>query len=342
MLLIASFEVAAQSALPQKGIPAIAKAAKNAVVTIVMEDNDKPIALGTGFLVSADGAVLTNYHVIANGNTAVVKLSDGRMLIVDGVLAADRVRDLAVIKIHGKNFRTLILGNSDRVEVGEEVVAIGHPLGLELTVSNGILSAVPTIEKEGGKFLQVTAPISHGSSGGPLFNMAGEVIGITSGINENGENLNFAIPVNDAKRLLNKQYAVMHGLPNEPEETDAAPPLAPPAPLKTKPEWPAFLLKDVGHIEDGDKFESAFAQASICDHIKLYRESDSSPKPRSLEVAYYDIQFTYIGKGVVNGGPYALYMTLPNGFQTISFYESAAVAADKACLLLVFDRPPWW
>ena len=163
---------ATQSAPPRMDIPAIAKAAKNAVVTIVMEDNDKPIALGTGFLVSGDGTILTNYHVIANGNTAVVKLSDGRMLLVDGVLAADKVRDLAVIKIHGKNFQTLILGNSDRVQVGEEVIAIGNPLGLELTVSNGILSGVRTIKKEGGKFLQVTAPISHGSSGGPLFDMA--------------------------------------------------------------------------------------------------------------------------------------------------------------------------
>jgi len=337
MLLIASVDAAAQSAPPRKSIPAIAKAAKNAVVTIVMEDNDKPIALGTGFLVSADGAILTNYHVIANGNTAVVKLSDGTMLIVDGVLAADKVRDLAVIKIHGKNFQTLILGNSDRVAVGEEVVAIGHPLGLELTVSNGILSAVPTIEKEGGKFLQVTAPISHGSSGGPLFNMVGEVIGITSGINENGENLNFAIPVNDAKLLLNKQYAAMHGLPNEPEESEAAPP---PAPSKTKPEWPAFRLKDVGHTKEGDKFESAFAQASMCEHIKLYRESDSSPKPKSGEVAYYDIQLVEISD--TTGEKYALYMTLPNGFQTIDSYKSAAVAANKACMLVAFDRPPWW
>ena len=141
----------------------------------MIADNDKPIALGTGFLVGADGTILTNYHVIANGNTAVVKFSDGTVLPVDGVLAADKVRDLAVIKIHGKNLQTLILGNSERIQVGEEVVAIGNPLGLELTVSNGILSAVRTVEKEGGKFLQVTAPISHGSSGGPLFNMAGEV-----------------------------------------------------------------------------------------------------------------------------------------------------------------------
>jgi hypothetical protein len=96
------------------------------------------------------------------------------------------------------------------------VVAIGNPLGLELTVSNGILSGVRTAEKEGGKFLQITAPISHGSSGGPLFNMAGEVVGITSMYFEGGENLNFAIPVNDAKRLLQDQTAKLQSLPNEP------------------------------------------------------------------------------------------------------------------------------
>ena len=165
-----------------------------------------------------DGVIVTNYHVIQEGNVAVVKLSDGTALTVDGVLAADKVRDLAIIKIHGKTFRTLTLGNSDRVQVGEDVVAIGNPLGLELTVSNGILSGVRTAEKEGGKFLQITAPISHGSSGGPLFNMQGEVVGITSMYFEGGENLNFAIPVNDAKRLLLNESSKLQHLPNEPEE----------------------------------------------------------------------------------------------------------------------------
>jgi hypothetical protein len=164
---------------------------------------------------------------------ALTVLPDGAVLSVDGVLAADKVRDLAVIKIHGKNFRSLTLGNSDRVQIGEEIVAIGNPLGLELTVSNGILSGVRTVEKEGGKLLQITAPISQGSSGGPLFNMAGEVVGITSMYFEGGENLNFAIPVNDAKRLLFNRSAALSSLPNEPEETP---------PSKTEPVTP--LQKD--------------------------------------------------------------------------------------------------
>ena len=125
-----------------------------------------------------------------------------RFYVVDGVLASDKARDIAVIKAHGQNFRTLPLGNSDRVQVGEDVVAIGNPLSLESTVSNGIVSGIRTVEEEGGKFLQVTAPISPGSSGGPLFNMAGEVVGITTMYLKGGENLNFAIPINDAKRLL--------------------------------------------------------------------------------------------------------------------------------------------
>jgi S1-C subfamily serine protease len=210
--------VVAQSEGTKKDIPTIARSAKGSIVTIVMANNDEPITRGSGFLVSPDGMIVTNYHVIATGNVAVVKFSDGTTLPVDGVLAADKARDLAIIKIHGKNFRPLTLGNSDRIQIGEDVVAIGNPLGLELTVSNGILSGVRTVEKEGGKFLQITAPISHGSSGGPLFNMSGEVVGITSMYFEGGENLNFAIPINDAKHLLRDpliSLAAPEALPNE-------------------------------------------------------------------------------------------------------------------------------
>ena len=217
VLLFLPGAAAAQSPLPGKDIPAIAKAANGAIVTIIMAANDKPIAQGTGFLVSADGVIVTNYHVIETGNVAVVKFPDDTAFPVDGVLATDKARDLAVIKIHGKTFRTLALGDSDDIQIGEEVVAIGNPLLLESTVSNGIISGVRTSKEQGGKFLQTTAPISRGSSGGPLFNKRGEVVGINTLYLKVGENLNFAIPVNDAKLLLSHQSAKLQDLPNETE-----------------------------------------------------------------------------------------------------------------------------
>jgi hypothetical protein len=222
LIPLVSRTAAAQPAPPKKDIPAIARAANGAIVTIIAANNDKPIAQGTGFLVSADGVIVTNYHVMETGNIAIVKLSDGTTLPVDGVLAADKVRDLAIIKIHGKIFRALPLGNSDRVQIGERVVAIGNPLGLEQTVSDGIVSGRRTDKEAGGKFLQVTVPFTHGSSGGPLFNMMGEVIGITTLVYEGAGNLNFAIPVNDAKLLLHEQSATLRDLPNERKESQVA------------------------------------------------------------------------------------------------------------------------
>lgn len=106
----------AQSPAPKKDVPTIAKAARGAIVTIVMAHDDKPIARGTAFLVKPDGTIVTDYHIIASGNAAVAKFADGTILPVDGVLATDRVRDLAIIKIHGKNFPTLALGNSNQLQ----------------------------------------------------------------------------------------------------------------------------------------------------------------------------------------------------------------------------------
>jgi hypothetical protein len=252
----------AQSAAPKKDIPTIAKAAKGAIVTIVIGDDDKPIAGGTGFLVKADGAIVTNYHVIATGNVGVVKFADGTVLPVDGVLAADKYHDLAILKIHGKKFQTLTLGNSDQIQVGEEVVTIGNPLGLELTVSNGIVSGIRTDEQNADKVLQITAPISHGSSGGPLFNMFGEVVGINAMFLEGGESLNFAIPINDAKNLLQDQSAQLRPLPNErdtdtpkpeppkPDASTALPPDA--APSREKESDAAQLYKALNEASKSD------------------------------------------------------------------------------------------
>jgi S1-C subfamily serine protease len=231
--MIVPVVAAAQSVGPRRGIPAIAKAASGSIVSIVMSDKEgNPISQGSGFFVRKDGLLVTNYHVIAEGSSAVAKLPDGAFYAVDGVITFDKVLDVAVIKVHGQNFRTLTLGNSDRVQVGEEVVAIGNPLSLDSTVSNGIVSGRRTVNQEGGKLLQITAPISSGSSGGPLFNMAGGVIGITTMYLKGGENLNFAIPINDAKPLLAADCSSLKAFPvetREDKQEGAAPPSASPA-----------------------------------------------------------------------------------------------------------------
>lgn len=234
ILLLVAAMFAQSSQAPNKGrgldIPAISREANGAVVSIVMSDqNGNPIAQGSGFLISKDGQVVTNYHVIKRGTSAVIKLPDGAFFVVDGVLVSDKDRDIAVIKAHGKNFRTVALGDSDRLQVGEEVVAIGNPLSLESTVSNGIISGIRTVGEEGGKFLQITAPISPGSSGGPLFNMAGKVVGITTSYLKSGENLNFAVPINDVKSMLHVQLPagyedaklVTRAFPDEPDPATA-------------------------------------------------------------------------------------------------------------------------
>jgi len=217
--LLAATLFGQQSTLDKKDIATIAKEANGAVVSIIMLGKEgHPIAQGSGFLISRDGWVVTNYHVIKTGSSAMIKLPDGAFFPVDEVVASDKDRDAAIIKAHGNDFRTLTLGDSTRLQVGEEVVAIGNPLSLESTVSNGIVSGIRTVKEEGGTFLQITAPISPGSSGGPLFNMAGEVVGITTSHLIGGQNLNFAIPINDVKPMLVAGVSRARALPDEPED----------------------------------------------------------------------------------------------------------------------------
>lgn len=187
----------------QQDIAEIVKHSSDAVVLIVISDSSgQETALGSGFLVSADGEIVTNYHVIKDAHSAIVKLSNGAFFPVKGVLATDANKDLAVIKVNGKNLPFLSLGDNDKLSVGDHVVAIGSPLGLEGTVSDGVVSAIR--EAANKEWIQTTAPVSHGNSGGPLLNMSSHVVGvITMGVNpEMGQNLNFAAPSKEVMSLL--------------------------------------------------------------------------------------------------------------------------------------------
>jgi serine protease Do len=173
----------------------IAEQAMPSVVSVVTETS-----LGSGFVVSPNGLVVTNLHVVA-GRSEVLVVIGGEKLPVKRIYNGDIRRDLVVLEIETKGLRALPLGDSDRVRTGEQVVAIGNPLGLDHTVSNGLVSAVREVAPE-LTMLQISAPIAPGSSGGPLFNDRGEVIGVATGILVGGQNLNFGVPVNYLKPLL--------------------------------------------------------------------------------------------------------------------------------------------
>ncbi len=159
---------------------------------------------GSGFIISNDGQILTNSHVVNGADKVQVKLKDGRSF--DGkVLGEDALTDLAVVKIQADNLPVVNLGNSDQLKPGEWAIAIGNPLGLDNTVTSGIISATGRSSSQIGVpdkrvgFIQTDTAINPGNSGGPLLNAAGDVIGINTAIIRDAQGIGFAIPINTAK-----------------------------------------------------------------------------------------------------------------------------------------------
>jgi serine protease Do len=191
---------------------------------LVQPPEQKAQSLGTGFLVSADGDIITNNHVVApeelGGRVAdqiTITLDDKREFKAR-VIARDPPTDVALLKIDAKGLQPVALGDSDAVEVGEWVVAIGEPYGLQSTVTAGIVSAKGRRGDELGgglnrgywDFIQTDCAINPGNSGGPLLNMRGEVIGINTAINARAQGLAFAVPINMAKRVVDDLRKYKH------------------------------------------------------------------------------------------------------------------------------------
>ncbi len=194
---------AAQAPEVKREIPDIAREAVRATVLVVASDKvGKEISQGSGFVISSDGKVVTNYHVVEGAASAIIKFPDGAFYLIEGMLGSDANKDIAVLKAAGKNLPFLPLADSENVQIGEQVVAIGSPLSLEGTVSEGIISGRREWKERNLTVLQTTAPISPGSSGGPLLNLKGEVIGVTTFRLAGGQNLNFAVPVSYVIPLL--------------------------------------------------------------------------------------------------------------------------------------------
>ncbi len=181
---------------------AIQNAAESVLMLTCYDENGNEIASGSGFLAFEDGVIVTNYHVVSGGVASIIAgTEDGLYFNIDEVLFLDPVSDIAILKTKAKTRLDLLkLGEVESLKKGSRVVAIGSPLGLLNTVSEGIYSGIIYDETD---YILFSASISHGSSGGALFNEDGEVIGVTSASYEAGQNLNFAVPIENVITLWN-------------------------------------------------------------------------------------------------------------------------------------------
>jgi len=188
------------------------------VVTIFVRGKELGSGSGTGFVVDEEGTIVTNHHVIKGAEAVRIKFKNGAVYEQVDLLADAAETDLALLRIDMQKPTSdagvpeappLVLGDSEKVVVGERAVSIGNPLGLEHTLTDGLVSSRRVYE--GRDWIQMSVPISPGNSGGPLFNMRGEVIGIStatlSGAFAAAQNLNLAVPVNELKRLIRPSYA---------------------------------------------------------------------------------------------------------------------------------------
>jgi regulator of sirC expression with transglutaminase-like and TPR domain len=192
---------------PGKTVEQLAESVRKSVVVVTQAGRDgKRNGLGSGFVVSADGLIATNLHVIGEGRAIKVQTADGKVHDVTHVHASDRSLDLALIRIDAKGLAPLALGDSDKLRDGQPVVAVGNPRGLVHSVVAGVVSGKR--EVDGRQMIQLAIPIEQGNSGGPFVDMDGRVQGILTIKSLVTPNLGFAVPVNALKPLLQKPNPV--------------------------------------------------------------------------------------------------------------------------------------
>ncbi|NRB09926.1 MAG: trypsin-like peptidase domain-containing protein [Richelia sp.] len=196
----------------------IADTFKNSLLRRFFGEDEEPFpeerierGTGSGFIVSGDGQILTNAHVVADTDTVQVTMKDGRTF-KGNVVGVDTTTDIAAVKILGDKLPTVKLGNSQNLIPGEWAIAIGNPLGLDNTVTIGIISATDRTSAQVGvpdkrvSFIQTDAAINPGNSGGPLLNFQGQVIGVNTAIRADAQGLGFAIPIETAARIADELF----------------------------------------------------------------------------------------------------------------------------------------
>ena len=274
----------AQQPSPPPSFQQLFRQSAPAVVLITQYGaDDHWTSLGSGFVVSSSGVIVTNNHVIApdQGATRIaVKLPRGDVYTDVRIIYTEARRDFAVLSVKATGLRALKVGDSDTVEVGDQVLAIGNPQGLDLTFTSGIVESVRLDPDKGYRFIQHQAPISHGSSGGPLLNINGEVIGINTFSVKDAQNLNGAIPINyvkpyfgDTARMTWEEYA--HVSATAPPRPPAPPAVVPPAPAPSPSRPPSSA-------------GAATSPGTVFERISSYRPQDEGFR-RGFAAGIYDV-----------------------------------------------------
>lgn len=202
-------ETAPTAAAPEieKSVADIAAAVKPSLVKVIQVGRQGMEGLGSGFVLSKEGLIATNRHVVGEARRIQVETSDGQVEEVTEVFASDVQLDLAILRIGRKDLPPLPLGDSDKLRQGERIVAMGNPVGLAYSVVDGVISE-PQRDIEGVPMIQVAVPIERGNSGGPLLDRQGRVLGLLTLKSARTDNLGFAMPINALKKLIEKPNPV--------------------------------------------------------------------------------------------------------------------------------------
>ncbi len=208
----------------------------------IFDVQDTRIKTGSGFFIDGSGLAVTNYHVMQGATRAVITAADGEEYNVAGIYDYSEEKDLALIKVDGTDFPYLVMADSDKVATGASAYAIGSPLGYKNSFSAGIISSASR-DVEGRTYIQTTASISSGSSGGALLDKTGKVIGVTTATAVNGQNINLALPINQINEFDKTDIDTLQSILPDIEYYDGHYPL---------PDFGAYTKTPVYHTDDTD------------------------------------------------------------------------------------------
>lgn len=319
------------------------KAAASVVMVVVQDSNGKPMSQGSGFFVK-DDLIATSLHVVKDAKLIKVKLAGQRdFYVVQEIAEQDKLRDLALLRVSGMPAKPLPLSNGAQVAVGDDVFVHGNPEGLEGTFSQGIVSARRESAQGGKEFIQITAPVSPGSSGAPVMNNRGEVIGVVAGLIEKGQNLNFAIPEVYLRLLLSPPtplVTTIYGDPQYhkyiPKERRADEPIRPPESSADSPKnsTDSWFDKGKAYTAQGRYLEAveAFKQA-------IKQHPDDWRYHLSLGIAYSFLErrqeaiSSYKQAIKINPDEWRIHLSLGIAYNSLKRYEEALNAYKQALRL---------